>query len=240
MHAVAAVLHVLGEQHRAAETVVGEQRGTDRSDHQCPGCDRQQPAVADYLRLQQDARRLLCMAETEADDHQQRRHFQQQAGTRDPGVDADVEDAQQVAEGNDRQGHGLRIEVGAEGGVQVSRRAGGEHRRDEQQHRQHREEGGVAGQAAEHPLGVDILAAGGAVRPAQLGIAPGEHQRQHPGQGEGPESAGAGLLDGERGDDEDGTGGSDRGNGDGDHVEHAQGGFQRTFGRGGRAHVVVL
>lgn len=148
------------------------------------------------LRLQQDTHRLRSVAEPQPDDHQQRRYLQQQAGPGDPGIELDIEDAQQVAAGDDRQGHGLGIVLSAQGVVQVGSGTRGQDRRDEQQHHQHRQEGGIAGQAAEHPLGIHVFAAGTVVGPAQLGITEGEHQRQQARHDEGQEHAAAGLMDG--------------------------------------------
>lgn len=85
------------------------------------------------------------MVEIEVDDYQQCCYFQQQVGICDLGVDVDVEDVQQVVEGNDCQGYGLCIEVGVEGSVQVSCCVGGEYWWDEQQYCQYCEEGGVVG-----------------------------------------------------------------------------------------------
>ncbi len=201
VHPAALAFHVFGQQHRRAVAVVGKQADAHRADHQCPG--RQlQGAVIDDLRLQQNAHRLRGIAEAEPDDHQQGRHFQQQARAGDPGIELDIEDAQQITADHDHQGHGLGIEVRAQGIVQVGGGTSGQHRRNEQQHHQHREEGGITGHAAEHSLGVYILAAGAVVGAAQLGVAKGEHQGQQPGHDEGQEHPATGLMDGEGGDHE--------------------------------------
>ena len=100
----------------------------------------------------------------------------------------------------------MRIECRAEGVIQVSRRTGRQYRRDKQQHHQHRQEGGVTGHATKHALGIHILAAGAVMGAAEFGVTEGEHQREQRRHHKRQEHATARLLDGKRGDHEDGTG----------------------------------
>ncbi|VVO44617.1 hypothetical protein PS720_06382 [Pseudomonas fluorescens] len=239
MHAFAAAFHVFGQQHRRAIAVIGKQADTHRADHQGPR--RQvQYAVFDDLRLEQHAGRLHRVAEADHHDHQQRGDFQQQAGTGDPGIEFDIEDAQGVTAHDDHQGDGLRVEPGAEGVIQVGRRAGGQYRWDKQQHHQHRQKRRIARHATEHPLGVHILTPCAVVGAAEFGVTKGKHQCEQPGHHKRQEHAAAGLLDGKGRDHEYGTGRRHRRHGDGHYIEDTQGGFQHAVGRGGSAHIVIL
>ncbi|VVO04402.1 hypothetical protein PS708_05974 [Pseudomonas fluorescens] len=239
VHAFAAALHVLGKQHRRTIAIVGKQTDAHRADHQGPG--RQvQHAVFDDLRLEQHAGRLHRVAETDHHDHQQRRHFKQQAGAGDPGIQLDIEDAQGVAAHHDHQRHGLRVKLRAQRVVQVSRGSRGEYRRDKQQHHQHGQERRITRHATKHALGVHILAPGAVVCTAQLGVAKGKHQGKQTGHHERQEHPATRLLDGKGRNHKHGTGRRHRRYGNGDYIEDTQGGFQHAIGRGGSAHIVIL
>ncbi|MNN24136.1 hypothetical protein D3C81_1375540 [compost metagenome] len=173
-----ATFHVFGQQHGAAITVEREQRSAHRTNHQRPGRRVQYPVI-EYQRADKAADRLLGVAKAQHHDHHQCRHLKEQANAGDPRVQLDVENAKQIAQCHNHQGHRLPVKLGAERCIQVSGCPRGQDRWNEHQHSQHGKERSVTGHPAKYPLGKHVFTPCRTVRPAQFGIAKRKHQRQH-------------------------------------------------------------